>query len=138
MSLSQMALMPQKRYMGLTQIDLIIQIYYFLLRFLRFLRETTNPLADTRTTVERVQIQHPRTKKIAVSVTDAAIQNQLFISKSLDKDFCWFHVVCLNDVHTVEVRCVDGGHAAVALGCSYCLTGCAVHHDGADCTCHGD
>ena len=43
MSLSQMALMPQKRYMGFTQIDLIIQIYYFLLRFPR---ETTNPLAD--------------------------------------------------------------------------------------------
>ena len=33
MSLSQMALMPQKRYMGLTQIDLIIQIYYFLCGF---------------------------------------------------------------------------------------------------------
>ena len=28
-----MALMPQKRYMGLTQIDLIIQIYYFLCGF---------------------------------------------------------------------------------------------------------
>ena len=36
MSLSQMALMPQKRYMGLTQIDLIIQIYYFLCGFCDF------------------------------------------------------------------------------------------------------
>ena len=33
MSLSQMALMPQKRYMGLTQIDLIIQIYIFFCGF---------------------------------------------------------------------------------------------------------
>ena len=50
MSLSQIALMPQKRYMGLTQIDLIIQIYYFLLRFPR---ETTNPLADGADDAER-------------------------------------------------------------------------------------
>ena len=53
MSLSQTALMPQKRYMGLTQIDLIIQIYYFLLRFPRFLRETINPLADGADAAER-------------------------------------------------------------------------------------
>ena len=39
--------------MGLTQIDLINQIYYFLLRFLRFLRETTNPLADCADAAER-------------------------------------------------------------------------------------
>ena len=121
--------------MGLTQIDLINQIYYFLLRVLRVLREPSHPLADGGGAGCTTTAQN---KKIAVSVTDAAIQNQLFISKSLDKDFCWFHVVCLNDVHTVEVRCVDGGYATVALGCSYCLTGCAVHHDGADCACHGD
>ena len=36
MSLSQMALMPQKRYMGLTQIDLIIQIYIFFCGFCDF------------------------------------------------------------------------------------------------------
>ena len=36
MSLSQMALMPQKRYMGLTQIDLIIQIYIFFCGFRDF------------------------------------------------------------------------------------------------------
>ena len=124
--------------MGLTQIDLINQIYYFLLRFPRFLRETTNPLADCAQPWSGCRFSKPKDKKIAVSVTDAAIQNQLFISKSLDKDFCWFHVVCLNDVHTVEVRCVDGGYATVALGCGHCLTGCAVHHDGADCACHGD
>ena len=35
-----------ERYMGLTQIDLIIQIYYFHLRFPRFLRDTPLPLAD--------------------------------------------------------------------------------------------
>ena len=39
-----------ERYMGLTQIDLIIQIYYFLLRFPR---ETTNPLADGADDAER-------------------------------------------------------------------------------------
>ena len=39
--------------MGLTQIDLIKQIYYFLLRFPRFLRETTNPLADGADAAER-------------------------------------------------------------------------------------
>ena len=50
MSLSQMALMPQKRYMGLTQIDLIIQIYYFIPRFLR---DTINPLADCADAAER-------------------------------------------------------------------------------------
>ena len=37
MSLSQMALMPQKRYMGLTQIDLIIQIYIFFCDFCEIL-----------------------------------------------------------------------------------------------------
>ena len=36
MSLSQMALMPQKRYMGLSQIDLIIQIYIFFCDFCDF------------------------------------------------------------------------------------------------------
>ena len=40
-------------HMGLTQIDLINQIYYFLLRFPRFLRETTNPLADCADAAER-------------------------------------------------------------------------------------
>ena len=53
MSLSQMALMPQKRYMGLTQIDLIIQILLFPLRVPRFLRETPLPLADCADAAER-------------------------------------------------------------------------------------
>ena len=39
--------------MGLTQIDLINQIYYFLLRFLRFLRDTPLPLADCADAAER-------------------------------------------------------------------------------------
>ena len=39
--------------MGLTQIDLIKQIYYFLLRFPRFLREIPLPLADCADAAER-------------------------------------------------------------------------------------
>ena len=39
--------------MGLTQIDLIKQILLFLLRVPRFLRETTNPLADGADCAER-------------------------------------------------------------------------------------
>ena len=39
--------------MGLTQIDLINQIYYFLPQFPRFLRETPLPLADCADAAER-------------------------------------------------------------------------------------
>ena len=50
--------------LGLTQIDLIIQILLFPLRVPRFLRETPLPLADTRTTARAVaDSANPRTKK---------------------------------------------------------------------------
>ena len=42
--------------LGLTQIDLIIQIYYFLLRVPRVLRETPLPLADCADAAERGSI----------------------------------------------------------------------------------
>ena len=45
--------------LGLTQIDLINQIYYFLLRFPRFLREIPLPLAYGADAVEREEQQAP-------------------------------------------------------------------------------
>ena len=46
----RIAVRPNHHRMGLTQIDLIIQIYYFIPRFLR---DTINPLADGADGAER-------------------------------------------------------------------------------------
>ena len=56
MSLSQMALMPQKRYMGLTQIDLIIQIYIFFCGFCDFC-EKLSILSQMAQTAQNGEVQ---------------------------------------------------------------------------------
>ena len=89
MSLSQMALMPQKRYMGLTQIDLIKQILLFPLRVLRFLRDTINPLADAADGAENLYnrinlcepITHPRLR-LPCSITQIDLIKQILLFSS--------------------------------------------------------
>ena len=72
--------------MGLTQIDLINQIYYFLLRFLRFLRETPLPLADAAENLyNRINlcepITHPRLR-LPCSITQIDLIKQILLFSS--------------------------------------------------------
>ena len=82
----RIAVRPNHHRMGLTQIDLIIQIYYFIPRFLR---DTINPLADAADGAEnlynRINLCEPITHtglRLPCSITQIDLIKQILLFSS--------------------------------------------------------